>query len=210
MTAALIATTVIVVPATAQTRDGGFVLDTPEFQAARQKAIQTYGLPMAHSDVESVGEYVRENLDSLDQAWRQIFAVNGTAYKTPMVQFYFGGVDTSGCKHLDAGNSYFCFPNHTLYLDIFYLVAAQETLQRMYGIPGIYAAVTVASHEFGHAIEDLAPFPDSVLRNRNRNYIGLMNELNADCYAGVFLGVLASNNGMDSRGLNEAVQNREL
>ncbi len=206
--ALLIAPVLIGAPAGVGSRD--FVLNTTQFEAARRQAIQTYGLPIDLNDVQSVGGFVRENLNPLDQAWRQIFATNGIAYTKPAVQFYFGGVDTTGCQHLDAGNSFFCYPNRTIYLDIFYLVARQESIRQIYGTPGLYAAVAVAAHEFGHAIEQSVPFPAAVIRNRDANYIALMHELNADCYAGVFLGVLASNNGMDPRGLNEALESREL
>lgn len=197
-------------PARPQLVSQGFVPNTPEFEAARQRAIQTYHLPMKLDDVENVGKFVQEDLFALDDLWRQVLATNHIAYRTPMVQFYFGGVNTTACQHLDDGNSYFCFPDHTIYLDIFLLVSIQEQVEQMYGTPGWYAAITVAAHEFGHAIEQLAPSPAAVTANRDKNYIGLMSELNADCYAGFFLSELASNNGMDSRGLNEALGAMEL
>jgi predicted metalloprotease len=126
------------------------------------------------------GALAHHTEDALETFWRPRFrTISPRAWSRPRLAFYTDGRHPGGsrCIPQDSprwnGNSFYCDDDEEIYLDSDWLVG----LGREFTNPDV-ATVIVHAHEFGHHLQFLAG-------SHFRLPIG--KELQADCYAGVFL-----------------------
>ncbi|MGZ7033395.1 MAG: KPN_02809 family neutral zinc metallopeptidase [Thermoanaerobaculia bacterium] len=145
---------------------------------------QTAGAP---SDPQAL--FVSNVLADTEDVWHDIFQKEvGRDYQEPKLVL-FTDVTQSGCGVAQSSmGPFYCPLDHKVYIDLgFY-----RDLKDRFGAPGDFAQAYVIAHEVGHHVQTLLGITDQVEREMQRssrtrrNQISVMNELQADCYAGVW------------------------
>jgi predicted metalloprotease len=125
-------------------------------------------------------------LDDVQSTWQQIFAKAGRRYEPAKLVLFTGGT-RSGCGY---GNSevgpFYCPRDRRVYIDLdFY-----RELDRKFGAPGDFAQAYVIAHEVGHHVQTLLGFDAAARRmvsgGADQNQVSVKQELQADCFAGVW------------------------
>lgn len=128
-------------------------------------------------------------LASTEDAWSSIFPKSlGSTYKQPRLIIFKGGVN-SGCGMASAAmGPFYCPMDNKMYIDLGFF----EDLKRRHGAPGDFAQAYVIAHEVGHHVQNLMGTSKKVHMARQRmskvegNRLSVKQELQADCYAGIW------------------------
>jgi len=134
------------------------------------------------------GDFVRAILGSTEDAWSQIFAASGRQYQPPKLVLFENAVSSACGYNSAAVGPFYCPPDQKVYLDLSFF----QELSRRFGAPGDFAQAYVVAHEVGHHVQNLLGISDQIDRLRRRsnerdaNALSVMQELQADCFAGVW------------------------
>jgi uncharacterized protein len=127
-------------------------------------------------------------LGSVNDMWSQFFSQNNLTY-TPPKLVLFRGSTQSACGGANAQvGPHYCPLDATIYLDETFF---DELKQRFGGNTGDVAQAYVIAHEVGHHAQNLFGTMDQV-NNRasedpdSANELSILQELQADCYAGLW------------------------
>ncbi len=142
-------------------------------------------------------QFISVVLADTEQTWRQVFQQNGQAYVPPTLVL-FSDATQSGCGlGQSAMGPFYCPADQKVYLDLSFF----RELDARFGAPGDFAQAYVVAHEVGHHVQTLLGLSARVTEERQRssdrdaNALSVRQELQADCYAGVW-GAYAAKNGL--------------
>jgi uncharacterized protein len=127
-------------------------------------------------------------LAETEDTWRQIFRANGGTYQDPQLILFDGQVRSACGLASSAVGPFYCPGDQSVYLDLSFF---RELDQRL-GAPGEFAEAYVIAHEVGHHVQTLLGTSSRVQAARSRaseaeaNQLSVRQELQADCYAGVW------------------------
>lgn len=134
------------------------------------------------------GDFVSVVLADTEDVWTQQFAARGSRYRPPKLVLFDGTV-TSACGRASAASGpFYCPGDLQVYLDTSFF----RELDQRFGAPGDFAAAYVIAHEVGHHIQRITGVAEQVDRlqarstNVQANALSVRQELQADCYAGVW------------------------
>lgn len=135
--------------------------------------------------------FVSTVLASTEDVWGKLFSAAGRQYAQPRLVLFGGGSNTTqtGCGlGQSAMGPFYCPADQTVYIDLgFY-----DTLEKELGAPGEFARAYVIAHEVGHHVQNLLDVLPKVDQARARmsqadaNRLSVLQELQADCLAGVW------------------------
>ena len=123
-------------------------------------------------------------LGSTNDYWTQVFAQNNATY-TPPKLVLFRGATQGGCgvSSSEVGPHY-CPLDSTIYIDETFFDELQARFQAK---GGDVAESYVISHEVGHHAQNLLGIMEQVNRSTgNTNELSVKQELQADCFAGLW------------------------
>ena len=133
-------------------------------------------------------EFVAVVLADTEDTWHANFAKLGRQYEEPKLVLFTGSVG-SACGYASAAvGPFYCPGDRKLYLDLSFF----RDLERYHGAPGDFAQAYVIAHEVGHHVQTLLGISDQVRaasRGRSEaevNALSVRQELQADCFAGVW------------------------
>jgi predicted metalloprotease len=133
--------------------------------------------------------FVSAILHSTEQTWGAIFQANGTTYVEPKLHLFSGGVSTGCGGATSAVGPFYCPTDQKVYLDVAFFQQLQDELHSS----GDFARAYVIAHEVGHHVQELTGVFDKVEAARRRGApmdgadgLSVRQELQADCYAGVW------------------------
>jgi predicted metalloprotease len=127
-------------------------------------------------------------LGSTEDVWRQIFQRNGATYEEPVLVLFEGQVNSACGMASSAVGPFYCPGDHKVYLDLSFF----RELDQRFGAPGDFAQAYVVAHEIGHHVQTLLGTSARIDGARRRaseaeaNQLSVRQELQADCYAGVW------------------------
>jgi predicted metalloprotease len=133
-------------------------------------------------------QMVSSVLGSTEDTWRRIFQENGSSYQDPVLVLFEGQVRSACGLASSAVGPFYCPGDRKVYLDLAFF----RELDQRFGAPGDFAQAYVVAHEVGHHIQTLLGLSDRVQAARARasegeaNELSVRQELQADCYAGVW------------------------
>jgi predicted metalloprotease len=133
-------------------------------------------------------QFVSVVLGDTEDTWRRIFSQRGGTYEDPVLVLFDGSVRSACGLASSAVGPFYCPGDHKLYLDLSFF---RELAQR-FGAPGEFAQAYVVAHEVGHHVQTLLGLSARVNQARARvseadgNALSVRQELQADCYAGVW------------------------
>lgn len=134
-------------------------------------------------------QFACQTLASTEDQWTALFQAQGQRYAAPKMVI-FEGMDRSGCGAADARmGPFYCPADQSIYLDMVFFRELAERFQA----PGDAAQAYVIAHEVGHHIQTISGTSDRIrraqgaVREGEANALQVRMELQADCYAGVWL-----------------------
>jgi uncharacterized protein len=145
-------------------------------------------------------------LDDVQSTWQQIFSNAGRRYE-PAKLVLFSDATQSGCGFGNAEvGPFYCPRDRRVYIDLdFY-----RELDRRFGAPGDFAQAYVIAHEIGHHVQTLLGFDaaarQAVSGGANENQVSVRQELQADCYAGIWAHETNRRNILQSGDVDEGLR----
>jgi predicted metalloprotease len=133
-------------------------------------------------------DFVAVVLADTEDTWAELFRRMNREYTDPKLVLFTGSVQ-SACGIAGAAvGPFYCPGDHKLYLDLDFFRA----LRTRFRAPGDFAQAYVIAHEVGHHVQTLLGISERVMatrRNGDRtaaNALSVRQELQADCFAGVW------------------------
>ena len=127
-------------------------------------------------------------LADTEDVWTQIFAQQGRQYAEPRLVLFRGSVNSACGMNSSAVGPFYCPGDHQVYIDLSFF----DELDQRFGAPGDFAQAYVVAHEVGHHVQKLIGVSDRVRAQRRQvseaeaNQLSVRQELQADCFAGVW------------------------
>ena len=128
-------------------------------------------------------------VQSLDAYWGPVLAEAGVDLPLPEV-VEFTGSTTSGCGQATAATGpFYCPTDQSIYMDLGFF----DLLQTQFGASdGPLAEMYVTAHEYGHHVQNISGVFDTADRSAGSGAGQVRLELQADCYAGMWVGEAAT------------------
>ena len=132
-------------------------------------------------------DFVRAILGSTEDVWSQAF--EGGRYPAPKLVLFADAV-ASACGHAtSAVGPFYCSGDQRVYLDTRFF----DDMTRQLGAPGEFARAYVIAHEVGHHLQNVTGVMQRTAQLRAQGEamegaegLSVRQELQADCYAGVW------------------------
>lgn len=138
-------------------------------------------------------KFIRRVLAGTEDAWDAIFIENGKRYEHPRVVLFSQVTSTACGTGVSQTGPFYCPLDRKIYLDTDFFRELKET----YKAPGELAMVYVIAHEVGHHVQNLLGIDHQIAELEDRlralgdevgaNRLSVRLELQADCFAGIFL-----------------------
>lgn len=133
-------------------------------------------------------QFVSVILKDTELTWQTLFAAQGKRYAEPKLVIFTDGVDSACGFQSKAVGPFYCPADQKAYLDLSFFAQLDKQL----GAPGDFARAYVVAHEIGHHIQNLIGVSNRVHAQRAKvskaqgNQLSVRQELQADCFAGVW------------------------
>jgi predicted metalloprotease len=137
---------------------------------------------------DTQAQFISVVLKSTEDVWSQIFSERGARYEQPVLVLFTDATQSACGLGQSAMGPFYCPADRKVYLDLSFF---QELADR-FGAPGDFARAYVVAHEVGHHVQTLTGLSDRVAAARQQegrtgsNALSVRQELQADCYAGVW------------------------
>jgi predicted metalloprotease len=127
-------------------------------------------------------------------------AFYGTTYEVTKTVFFTDSVETGCGQATSQTGPFYCPIDHLVYIDLSFMQALE---QQLVGAPTDLAEQYIVAHEYGHHIQNLVGINDQVQQAQQNdpgraNQYSVAMELQADCFAGMWVGDAASRGLLDS------------
>lgn len=162
------------------------VSQLPELMPGQQQGQQMSPEEKAADDERA--NFVKVVLAETEDVWNNLFQQEGQNYAEPTLVLFRNAVQ-SGCGNASsASGPFYCPGDNKLYIDL----AFYEEMQNRFNAPGDFAMAYVVAHEVGHHVQTLLGTSEKLARARQQmseadyNKLSVMNELQADYFAGVW------------------------
>ena len=142
-------------------------------------------------------EFVSVVLKDTEMTWGRIFDENRETYEAPVLVLFTNATQSACGLGQAAMGPFYCPSDRKVYLDLSFF----KELDERFGAPGDFAQAYVVAHEIGHHVQTLMGVSSQLQAARQRagqreaNALSVRQELQADCYAGVW-GHYASREGL--------------
>src|SRR5687767_12886506 len=144
--------------------------------------------PSASPGADPMKEFVSAVLADTEDTWRVLFRDMGREYREPRLVLFSGAVSSACGMAQSASGPFYCPPDQKVYLDMSFF----RDLQNRFRAPGDFAQAYVIAHEVGHHVQTLLGISQKVrglqqrASEREANALSVRQELQADCFAGVW------------------------
>ncbi len=154
-------------------------------------------------DLRDFSSYVFTDAQGM---WEDTFRRSGDRYEHAKLVLFREGVDTACGAASSAVGPFYCPGDERVYLDLSF----QKELGSKLDATGDFAWAYVIAHEMGHHVQRLTGISDKVraLERQHpdqRNAISVRQELQADCYAGVWAHTVYKEGALEDGDIKEAL-----
>lgn len=153
---------------------------------------QTQPLPStpggAGSPRDEQKEFVARVLGDTEDVWSAAFQKGGGRYVPPKLVLFRGQVGSACGLASAATGPFYCPGDRDVYLDLGFF----QDLSQRFGVSGDFARAYVIAHEVGHHVQNQLGLMEQVQQKAanaseaGRNSLSVRQELQADCFAGVW------------------------
>jgi predicted metalloprotease len=137
---------------------------------------------------DKLKDFVSVVLADTEDTWGELFQKAGATYERPKLVLFTGAVRSACGLAQAAVGPFYCPGDQKVYIDLdFY-----KMLEQRFGAPGEFAKAYVVAHEIGHHVQNLLGTSEKVHAAMERssreraNQLSVRQELQADCYAGIW------------------------
>ncbi len=147
--------------------------------------------------------FVKVVLRDTELVWGQVFRDAGQTYKEPSLILFNGQINSACGTATSATGPFYCPSDQTVYLDTSFFVEMRQNLgivgdqqgsgdSENQGRAGDFAEAYVIAHEVGHHVQTLLGITQQVneatrqVSRAEANRLSVYQELQADCFAGVW------------------------
>jgi uncharacterized protein len=140
------------------------------------------------SDDDPRAQFVSVVLKDTEDTWTEIFQERNADYREPVLVLFTDATQSSCGVGQSAMGPFYCPVDQKVYLDLSFF----HDLETRFGAPGDFAQAYVVAHEVGHHIQTITGVSERVhsarqgVSERQANQLSVRQELQADCYAGVW------------------------
>jgi predicted metalloprotease len=133
-------------------------------------------------------DFVAVVLADTEDVWTEVFRRSGRSYREPTLVLFSGAVESACGFAQSAVGPFYCPLDRKVYLDLAFF----KDLRDRFRAPGDFAQAYVIAHEVGHHVQTLLGISQEVVEMRQRldtaraNALAVRQELQADCFAGVW------------------------
>ena len=143
--------------------------------------------PQGSNDPEAeMVDYIRFVMKDIQDTFEVEFKAAGKEYRRAKLYVFRDVIDTACGRSSSAIGPFYCPGDYQAYIDLSFF----RDLKARFGAPGDFAQAYVLAHEIGHHIQNLNGIEKQTRRmgrdERSRNAASVKQELQADCYAGVW------------------------
>lgn len=137
---------------------------------------------------QELAEFVSVVLADTEDTWNAIFAASGQRYQEPRLVLFSDRVNSACGTASSAVGPFYCPADNQVYLDLAFF----RDLKLQLGAPGDFAQAYVVAHEVGHHVQNLMGISQKVRAagagksKAEVNALSVRQELQADCFAGVW------------------------
>jgi predicted metalloprotease len=155
---------------------------------------------------DEAGRQISRILADTEDTWDAIFQQSAGAgrYPHPTLVLFTDMVDSACGMNSAAVGPFYCPADQKVYIDLAFF----RDLDRQFGAPGDFAQAYVIAHEVGHHVQNVIGVFDMVRRERGRfdaNDLSVRQELQADCFAGIWGHYAARKNLLDPGDVEEGL-----
>jgi predicted metalloprotease len=135
-----------------------------------------------------LADFVSVVLADTEDAWHEIFSKMGRTYQEPTLVLFTDAAESACGFAQSAVGPFYCPADHKVYIDLSFYHDLKERFQA----PGDFAQAYVIAHEVGHHVQTLLGISQKVRSAQDRlgetemNRLSVLQELQADCFAGVW------------------------
>ncbi len=151
-------------------------------QGSGQKTVQQ------SAEEKEIVQFVSVVLADTEDTWKALFQAEGKKYQEPKLVLFRRSVK-SGCGFGSAQmGPFYCPADQKVYIDLSFY----SDLKSRHGAPGDFAQAYVIAHEIGHHIQTITGISKQVHQAKQKlsqvkgNQLSVKQELQADCYAGLW------------------------
>jgi len=154
------------------------------------------------------GQFVSRVLGSTEDAWMHVFGTDGQRYQAPTVVLFDEAVQSACGTNSSAVGPFYCPADQQVYIDLTFF----RQLDQEFGAPGDFAQAYVVAHEVGHHVQTLLGVSRQVTAARQRaddaegNRLSVLQELQADCFAGVWAHHAGNRQLLDAGDIDEGLR----
>lgn len=153
-----------------------------------QQISQQQRAPASQAQNDEASQFVKTVLAETEDTWNAVFAKSGQQYRAPRLVLYENQVQSACGVSSSASGPFYCPGDYQIYIDLSFL----NDLRQM-GASGDFAFAYVIAHEVGHHVQNIVGIADDVRQQQARaskaqgNALSVKMELQADCFAGVWI-----------------------
>jgi len=134
-------------------------------------------------------EFVRAILGSTEDTWNEVFQAAGKQYPAPKLVLFGGAVQSACGRASSSVGPFYCPADSQVYLDLDFF----RQMETQFRASGDLARAYVIAHEVGHHLQNVLGTIGKIDQARQRGAtlegadgLSVRQELQADCYAGVW------------------------
>jgi len=153
-------------------------------------------------------EFIRVILRDTEETFTEVFRQRGGTYEEPTLVLFSDATQSACGLGQAAMGPFYCPSDRKVYIDLSFF----RELDERFGAPGDFAQAYVLAHEVGHHIQTLTGLSQRVSAARQRageaegNALSVRQELQADCYAGVWGRFAAQRNLLEPGDVEEGLR----
>jgi predicted metalloprotease len=163
--------------------------------------------PTTSEATRATAEFLRAAFDSAQVMWQRHFSNAGARYEPGHLIFFHTKVHTPCGEQTAETGPFYCPPAHGIYLNTDFFHALNQSFNLRSG----FAAAYVTAHEVGHHVQNLLGVLGRVAQQDAADPAGasarsIATELQADCYAGVWIHELQGAGALSQSDLEDIIR----
>ncbi|HEY5938932.1 MAG TPA: neutral zinc metallopeptidase, partial [Kofleriaceae bacterium] len=153
-------------------------------------------------DAERI-ERIKDVMLDIQDTIEGVFKANGKTYRRAKLLIFKDTIDTGCGRSSSAIGPFYCPPDEIAYIDLSFF----RDLEERFKAAGDFAGDYVLAHEIGHHMQTVLGIEKETRKvgRGTRNEMSVRQELQADCYAGVWGHSAAQRGKLEEGDLDEAL-----